>query len=564
MSNIRVRIRNPEAIRARLRPQQGIQVGEDKLYLFDPDLIIDAVEDARDWAIKTDGLVDEEDYSSKAWAIGGTGTETNNSKYYASQAATSAGNAYTSETNAAASASTATTQAGIATTQAGIATTKAGEAATSASTATTQAGIATTQAGIATTKAGEASTSATNAYNSATSASNSATAAGNSALAASGSAISASTSATNASIWAEGTDAQVAVLGGTHSAKVWAESLGKVYKPAGSVAFASLPTLGAEYEGYVYNVTDAFTTTSDFVEGAGIDYPAGTNVVCIDTGSSVYKWDVLGSFVDLSGYQEKLTVGTGIDITSNTISVASPTLTNTANGTNSLAILGTINAAGAATAVGISSTAGSNGTALGKSANSGNGGLALGTYAKATGSWATAIGNGNIDTNSATATGTGAIALGHNAHATATNAIQIGEGTNATADSVQIGSYEVLDTSTGLIPDARISTNIARSADIPATQIQSDWTQADNTKLDYIKNKPTIPTVNNSTITLTQGGVTKGSFTLNQSSGASIDFDAGGGGSSLPSQTGHSGEFLTTDGTDASWAVATKVTLRRL
>lgn len=28
---------------------------------------------------------------------------------------------------------------------------------------------------------------------------------------------------------------------------------------------------------------------------------------------------------------------------------------------------------------------------------------------------------------------------------------------------------------------------------IPAAQIQSDWTQADNTKVDYIKNKPTIP-----------------------------------------------------------------------
>ena len=29
---------------------------------------------------------------------------------------------------------------------------------------------------------------------------------------------------------------------------------------------------------------------------------------------------------------------------------------------------------------------------------------------------------------------------------------------------------------------------------IPAAQVQSDWTQADNTKVDYIKNKPTIPT----------------------------------------------------------------------
>ena len=181
MSNIRVRIRNPEAIRARLRPQQGIKVGNTNKYLFDPDLILDSVEDARDWAIKTDGLVDEEDYSSKAWAIGGTGTETNNSKYYAEQSATSASNASTSETNAGLSAtsasnsaSTATTQAGIATTQAGIATTKAGEAATSASTATTQAGIATAKAIIASDKADEASSSASDAYYSASNAETSA------------------------------------------------------------------------------------------------------------------------------------------------------------------------------------------------------------------------------------------------------------------------------------------------------------------------------------------------------------------------------------------------------
>ena len=28
---------------------------------------------------------------------------------------------------------------------------------------------------------------------------------------------------------------------------------------------------------------------------------------------------------------------------------------------------------------------------------------------------------------------------------------------------------------------------------VPAAQIQSDWNQADNTKVDFIKNKPTIP-----------------------------------------------------------------------
>lgn len=81
------------------------------------------------------------------------------------------------------------------------------------------------------------------------------------------------------------------------------------YKAAGSVTFANLPTLGSDYEGYVYNVSDAFTTTADFVEGAGKSYPAGTNVVCINTAAlgetPVYKWDVLAGFIDTSVFAVK-------------------------------------------------------------------------------------------------------------------------------------------------------------------------------------------------------------------------------------------------------------------
>lgn len=44
-----------------------------------------------------------------------------------------------------------------------------------------------------------------------------------------------------------------------------------------------------------------------------------------------------------------------------------------------------------------------------------------------------------------------------------------------------------------------------------------------------LSDRPTIPTVNNSTISFTQGGVSKGSFTLNQSTGATIALDTGGG-----------------------------------
>lgn len=73
-----------------------------------------------------------------------------------------------------------------------------------------------------------------------------------------------------------------------------------VYTPKGSIAFASLPTAAAGNKGWVYNVTDAFTTTAAFVEGAGNAYGAGTNVVCVDVGSGSYKWDVLAGTIDLT------------------------------------------------------------------------------------------------------------------------------------------------------------------------------------------------------------------------------------------------------------------------
>ncbi len=73
------------------------------------------------------------------------------------------------------------------------------------------------------------------------------------------------------------------------------------YKAAGSTAFASLPAAGADHLGMVYNVTDAFTTTDAFMDGAGKTYPAGTNVAVVADGDG-FKYDVLAGFVDLSGY----------------------------------------------------------------------------------------------------------------------------------------------------------------------------------------------------------------------------------------------------------------------
>ena len=78
-------------------------------------------------------------------------------------------------------------------------------------------------------------------------------------------------------------------------------AISSVYKPAGSTTFAALPAPAANVLGNVYNVTDAFTTTDQFVEGAGKSYPAGTNVAVVLVGED-YRYDVLSGMVDLSNY----------------------------------------------------------------------------------------------------------------------------------------------------------------------------------------------------------------------------------------------------------------------
>ena len=86
-------------------------------------------------------------------------------------------------------------------------------------------------------------------------------------------------------------------------------AISAVYKPAGSKSAVSqlpdLSTEGANVLGNVYNMTAEFTTTADFVEGADKKYPAGTNVVVVNTSATdtpVYKFDVLAGFIDLTPY----------------------------------------------------------------------------------------------------------------------------------------------------------------------------------------------------------------------------------------------------------------------
>ena len=71
----------------------------------------------------------------------------------------------------------------------------------------------------------------------------------------------------------------------------------------GTVAdVAHLPTVANESIGSIYNITAAGTTTSDFVEGAGLPLQAGENVVAVNVGtdqSPEMKWDILGGVFNL-------------------------------------------------------------------------------------------------------------------------------------------------------------------------------------------------------------------------------------------------------------------------
>ena len=110
-----------------------------------------------------------------------------------------------------------------------------------------------------------------------------------------------------------------------------AAKIGSVYKPAGSVAFADLPTPAASLLGNVYNVTNAFTADAEFITSEqGTKYPAGTNVVVVEVDDAYY-YDALTGIVDLSSYatqswvteqletQSETLIGSASGVTANTI-----------------------------------------------------------------------------------------------------------------------------------------------------------------------------------------------------------------------------------------------------
>ena len=193
---------------------------------------------------------------AQSYATGGTnsrtGEDTDNAKYYSQQSAQS-------QSAAATSADTAST--------------KAEEAAANAATAKISADNAAGSANLANEKANSAANSATIAVSNSN---------------------AAQQYASNAAASAD--RAQNYAVADTDSAKYYyeqarriSESFSGALRPMGTVTFANLPALSEADGGSMYNISDQFTTTAEFKEGAGNTIPAGANVYKTEDG----KWDVL-------------------------------------------------------------------------------------------------------------------------------------------------------------------------------------------------------------------------------------------------------------------------------
>ena len=232
---------------------------------------------------------------AKSYAVGDAGgiranEDTDNAKYYSSLASSSQKSAATSATNAANSASKAASSET--------------KAATSATNASTYATRASNSAANAANSAASASTSATNAQNYATNAQNSMNSAATSAN-------TASTGAANAEYYYNKFLEMIDTMNGT-------------FLPMGTVEFSELATLvanGTVQTGFLYNISDDFVTDNSFKEGAGVEYPAGTNVYF----TADDFWDCLtGASVNgIKGSNESVYRKGNVDITAENVGAVS-------------------------------------------------------------------------------------------------------------------------------------------------------------------------------------------------------------------------------------------------
>ena len=185
------------------------------------------------------------------------------------------------------------------------------------------------------------------------------------------------------------------------------------------------------------NVSLTIPTQTDVqINGTSITSGGVANILTNSAYSSSNKLATMGDVPSTSGLANT-------DLSNLSSTGEAHFLKNESTATNSITILGTPTTSGMGSInIGITATAGNNATSLGYIAQ---------------------------------ASGGSSLAIGSNATASGNSAIQLGSGTNSTGNSLSVGftqaatNYQLLDGTTGLIPDARLSSNIARTSQIPST-----------------------------------------------------------------------------------------------
>lgn len=239
----------------------------------------------------------------------------------------------------------------------------------------------------------------------------------------------------------------------------------------------------------LYFITDEVISSSDVVNALGYTPYNSTNPSGYITSADLPTVDQTYDATSANAQSGVAIAGAGF-------------LKNTATGLYSISVDGNATTKNHAINIGFNSTSDIASIAIGSNSTSGSNGISLGSQAKA-GSFCVAIGS-NAKTGTSVVN---AIQLGSNSTNTESNTFYVSF--NGSNEALGL-NYKLLDGTTGLIPDARISSNIQRTL-VSGTNIK---------------------TINNNSI------LGSGNLTLD----------------GLPTQTGQGGKFLTTDGTDASWA----------
>lgn len=247
-----------------------------------------------------------------------------------------------------------------------------------------------------------------------------------------------------------------------------AQSMGNIIIPKGTVTFENLPPLKTVKVGWMYNISNEFVTTDDFADGAGLVMPQGTNVYKTDSN----LWDAFSGnpVTGVKGSNESTYRKGNVNITKANIGLGS--VDNTADMDKPI------------------STATQN--ALDQKPDYED--------IPSVPSWAmedekpsytkSEVGLGNVDNTS-------------DVDKPISNAVK-----EALKD--KIGKTDAATSQTlGLVKPDGTTTTVDEDGTLHATalpQEQADWQQTDSTKVDFIKNKPTIPTGDGETIAENEDG----------------------------------------------------------